>query len=300
MVHNVWIRELRAPFLLLPIIFVPVGVAIAWNHGSFDLLTAVLTLVGVTSLHASVNVLNDYFDFRSGIDLATTPTPFSGGSRLLPGKEMKPNSVLYEGILFLAVGLAIGSYFIYRFAFDPILIGLVVIPAVSIVAYSSLISRWGIGELIVGLNFGPLLFLGTYYLQTKSIALEPILVGIPLGILVTGILYINEFPDTAADMEKGRRHLVARWGKAKAASRFRVLVASAYVIIVIGVVARVVTPLALISLVALPKAWTATRILGENHDKIAELIPGMASMVMATLWTGLLLLVGYLILGLVL
>ena len=287
------------PFLLLPTIFVPVGVAVAWNHGSFNLLTALLTFAGVLSLHASVNVLNDYFDFRSGLDQATTPTPFSGGSRVLPAKELTPNKVLYAGIFFLITGLAVGSYFVAKFAFNPILIGIIAIAAVSVVTYSTLISRLGVGELMAGLNFGPLLLVGTYYLQTGRIDLEPILVGISLGILVAGILYINEFPDKVADEKTGRRHLVIRWGKAKAAGRFRILIISSYLVIVIGVAARIVTPLALISLVALPKAWTATKILNQNYDKTMELIPGMASTVMATLWTGALLLLAYLVLGFV-
>jgi 1,4-dihydroxy-2-naphthoate octaprenyltransferase len=89
-----------------------------------------------------------------------------------------------------------------------------------------------------------------------------------------------------------------RWGKAKAAARFRVLVLGAYVVLVAGVVTGFVTPVALISLLALPKAWAATRVLSREHDKVMELIPGMANMVMATLWTGLLLLAGYVIMGL--
>ena len=68
---RVWIKEVRAPFLLLPTIFVPLGVAVAWVHGSFDLSTAILTFIAAICMHASVNVLNDYFDFRSGLDLAT-------------------------------------------------------------------------------------------------------------------------------------------------------------------------------------------------------------------------------------
>jgi 1,4-dihydroxy-2-naphthoate octaprenyltransferase len=293
--HNIWIKELRAPFLLLPTIFVPLAVVIAWIHGSFDPLTAVLTFAGVVSLHASVNVLNDYFDFRSGLDLATTPTPFSGGSGVLPAKELTPNSVLYAGISFLGIGLAIGAYFIYRFAFNPVLIGIVTIAALSVVGYSPLISRWGTGELLAGLNFGPLLILGAYYVQTGRIDLEPILVGISLGILVGSILYINEFPDTDADNQTGRRQLVVRWGKIKAASRFKVLVATAYLTLVIGAVGGFITPFALISLITFPKAWGAAKILSRNYDKVGELIPGMASMVMATLWTGVLLLLGYVI-----
>ncbi|HLQ06856.1 MAG TPA: prenyltransferase [Nitrososphaerales archaeon] len=293
MIHSVWIKELRAPFLLLPAIFVPVGLAMAWNAGSFTLQTAVLTLVGVLSLHASVNVLNDYFDFRSGIDLATTPTPFSGGSTVLPAKELTPTSVLYAGVAFLATGLGIGSYFLYSFSFNPVLIAIIAIAAVSVVGYSPLISRFGMGELIAGLNFGPLLLLGTYYLETRTVAVEPILVGIALGILVAGILYINEFPDATADSDSGRRHLVVRWGKAKAASRFRILIVSAYLVIVAGVIAGLVTPFAILSLLAFPKAWSATKILGQNYEKTMELIPGMAATVVATLLTGALLFVAY-------
>ncbi len=299
MPHAIWVRELRAPFLLLPVSFVPVGLALAWSHGYFDPLSALLTLAGVVSLHASVNVLNDYFDYRNGIDLATTPTPFSGGSTILPRKMMTPVSVLTMGAVLLGFGVAIGSYFVYRLSFDPLLTGILVIAALSVVSYSSVTSRLGIGELVVGLNFGPLLLLGTYYVQTRMVSPEPIIVGLPLGILTAGILYVNEFPDTDADKGRGRNHLVARWGKASAAYRFNFLVAAAYIIPVVGVLARVVSPVALLSLVTLPKARTTSRLLRKNYDRVTELIPGMASMVMTTLFTGIALFVGYLLLGLI-
>src|SRR5713226_3330721 len=117
--HGIWIRELRAPFLLLPAIFVPVGLLMAWSQGSFNPFYALLTMAGALSLHASVNVLNDYFDFASGIDLVTTPTPFSGGSTILPSKLLTPRSVLSGGLLFLSIGAAVAAYFVFQFAFDP-------------------------------------------------------------------------------------------------------------------------------------------------------------------------------------
>ncbi|HEV2226417.1 MAG TPA: prenyltransferase, partial [Nitrososphaerales archaeon] len=135
MPHSVWIRELRAPFLLLPLVFVPVGLAIAWTHGHFDLMSALLTLAGAVFLHASVNVLNDYFDFRSGIDLATTPTPFSGGSTILPRGLMTPGRVLVLGLMLLVGGLAIGSYFVYLFSFDPLLLVIIGVAVFSILSY---------------------------------------------------------------------------------------------------------------------------------------------------------------------
>jgi 1,4-dihydroxy-2-naphthoate octaprenyltransferase len=135
--------------------------------------------------------------------------------------------------------------------------------------------------------------------QTRTIAIEPILVGLPLGILTAGILYVNEFPDTDADKSKGRNQLVARWGKAAAAARFKALMAAVYLIPVAGVLAGAVSPVALLVLVTLPKAWTTVKLLGQSYDKVMELIPGMASMVMTTLFSGVALLAGYVLLGLV-
>jgi 1,4-dihydroxy-2-naphthoate octaprenyltransferase len=142
--------------------------------------------------------------------------------------------------------------------------------------------------------------LGAYYVQTRTVALEPIIIGLPLGILTAGILYVNEFPDTDADKSKGRNQLVARWGKATAAARFKVLMAAAYLVPVVAVLAGAISPAALSILVTLPRARTTVKLVSQNYDKVMELIPGMASMVMTTLFSGVALLAGYLLLGLVL
>lgn len=276
----------------------PAGLAIAWSAGHFDLFSALLTLVGAVCLHASVNVLNDYFDFRSGIDLMTTPTPFSGGSTILPRGLMSSRGVLYLGSLFLAAGLGIGSYFVYEFSFDPVLIVIIAFAGFSVLTYSLLTSKLGIGEMVTGLNFGPLLLLGTYYVQVHQLSVVPVIVGLPLGIMTAGILYVNEFPDTDVDRSAGRNHLVARWGKAKAASRLKAILVCAYAIPVAGVLAGAVSPFALIALASAPKAIATSRVVSKNYDKVTEMISGMASMVMTTLLTGVLLFVAYLAAGL--
>ena len=283
---------------MLPTIFVPTGLAIAWSAGHFDPFTALLTLVGAVCLHASVNVLNDYFDFKSGIDLQTTPTPFSGGSTILPRGLMSARAVLTLGSLLLAAGVGIGFYFVYEFSFDPVLLVILTFATISIVTYSPFTSKFGVGEMVTGLDFGSLLFLGTYYIQAHQLSVVPVIVGLPLGIMTAGILYVNEFPDTEADKSAGRNHLVARWGKAKAASRLKVILFCAYVVPVAGVLAGLVSPFALISLASVPKALATSRIVSKNFDKVAELIPGMASMVLTTLLTGLLLFIAYLAVGL--
>ena len=293
---EVWAKELRIPFLSLPIIFVPLGITVALLDGYFNLVYGILTLIGIVCIHASVNVLNDYFDFKSGIDTATTPTPFSGGSRVLPENLLTPRSVLIGGIILLAIGSLIGLYFLYIFNFPPLLIALISIAIITSVAYSPVLSKIGIGEVFVFLNFGPLLFTGVYYIQSGGlISTEAIVVGSIVGLMTTGILYINQFPDTDADKSKGRFHLVARLGKKRAAGIYKYIVNASYVIIILGIVTFTIPPTTIIALITIPKFRVANTILQKEYEKIMELIPAMGNTVMGTIQSGILLLVGYLI-----
>ena len=293
---EVWAKELRIPFLSLPIIFVPLGITVALLDGYFNLVYGILTLIGIVCIHASVNVLNDYFDFKSGIDTATTPTPFSGGSRVLPENLLTPRSVLIGGIILLAIGSLIGLYFLYIFNFPPLLIALISIAIITSVAYSPVLSKIGVGEVFVFLNFGPLLFTGVYYIQSGGlISTEAMVVGSIVGLMTTGILYINQFPDTDADKSKGRFHLVARLGKKRAAGIYKYIVNASYVIIILGIVTFTIPPTTIIALITIPKFRVANAILQKEYEKIMELIPAMGNTVMGTIQSGILLLIGYLI-----
>ena len=293
---EVWAKELRIPFLSLPAIFVPLGITVALLDGYFNLVYGILTLIGIVCIHASVNVLNDYFDFKSGIDTATTPTPFSGGSRVLPENLLTPKSVLIGGIILLAIGSLIGLYFLYIFNFPPLLIALISIAIITSVAYSPVLSKIGLGEVFVFLNFGPLLFTGVYYIQSGGlISTEAMVVGSIVGLMTTGILYINQFPDTDADKSKGRFHLVARLGKKRAAGIYKYIVNAGFVILILGVVTYTIPPTTIIALVTIPKFRVANAILQKEYEKIMELIPAMGNTVMGTIQSGILLLVGYLI-----
>ena len=293
---EVWAKELRVPFLSLPAIFVPLGITVALLDGYFNLVYGILTLIGIVCIHASVNVLNDYFDFKSGIDTATTPTPFSGGSRVLPENLLTPRSVLIGGIILLAIGSLIGLYFLYIFNFPPLLIALISIAIITSVAYSPVLSKIGVGEVFVFLNFGPLLFTGVYYIQSGGlISTEAMVVGSIVGLMTTGILYINQFPDTDADKSKGRFHLVARLGKKRAAGIYKYIVNASYVIIILGIVTFTIPPTTIIALITIPKFRVANAILQKEYEKIMELIPAMGNTVMGTIQSGILLLVGYLI-----
>ncbi|MCP8307599.1 MAG: prenyltransferase [archaeon] len=286
---------IRAPFLSLVIIFAPVTLAMAWNRSYFNPLDAVLTFIGVLCLHVSANTFNNYFDYKSGIDIVTTPTPFSGGSKVLANKELKPESALKLASGFLAIGLVIGIYF--SFMYGWVIMTLLLISAISIYFYSTKLASWGIGEFFVGLNFGPLISMGVYYVQARTISLEPVLIGTVLGIFTAGVLYINEFPDYDADKSKGRYHIIVRLGKERATKGFKVLILSAYILIILGVITQITPFITLIGLATSPLAIKASKILDKNYNSPMALIPGMASTIMCTLLTGMMLLIAYLING---
>ena len=102
---SVWLRVIRVRFLLASIIAVSVGLALHWSqNGSLDYLDIILTFAGVLALHASVDLLNDYWDYKRGIDTKTTRTKMSGGTGVLPEGLLKPSSVYRAGVLFLIIG----------------------------------------------------------------------------------------------------------------------------------------------------------------------------------------------------
>ena len=299
--YKIWLKEFRIPFLILPVLFVPIGIAVAIGDGYFNAVYAVLTLIGVVSLHISVNVLNDYFDYKSGIDTATTPTPFSGGSRVLPEKLLTSNNVLTAGILLLLLGSVIGGYIAYSLNFPTTLVAIIAVAIISVVGYSKIFAASGLGEILVALNFGPLLTAGTYYVQTGAteISTESIYIGLITGLLTAGILYINQFPDTTADISKGRRHLVARLGKKRAVTGFKIVVSLAYVVLAVGIATGILPVLTALGLLTIPQSRTTFKLLDNNYEEIEKLIPAMGNNVKTTIVTSALILVGYAITALI-
>jgi len=108
-----WIRVIRIRFLLASVISVSVGLAITWwSTNDITIVDAILTMCGVLALHASVDLLNDFWDFKRGIDTKTHRTKMSGGSGVLPEGLLKPSQVYAAGIVSLIIGAAIGMYFV--------------------------------------------------------------------------------------------------------------------------------------------------------------------------------------------
>lgn len=203
---TVWLRAIRFRFLAASAIAVTCGLtlAVCINPSEFNIVNAVLVYLGIFCLHSSVDLLNDYFDFKRGIDLRTKKTKFSGGTGVLPEGLLSPKSVYIAGIVFLLLGLIIGGIFVI---FKGYIIGIILsFAAISIILYSTKLVNLGLGELFVGIK-GMFIVIGTFYVQTSVILLEPIILGVVVGLLSSIVLFVNSIPDLKADREGGRRTL---------------------------------------------------------------------------------------------
>jgi 1,4-dihydroxy-2-naphthoate octaprenyltransferase len=289
---KVWFLETRPQFLILSLVLVFLGTSIAMYDGYAHAGYAVLAAIGLLLCHASCNILNDYFDYTSGVDLKTKQTPFSGGSGILPAAMLTPRQVKWFGIISLLIAVPIGIYFVI--ARGWLLLPLLLVGALCVVLYTPLITRWGWPEWAPGVGLGALPVIGTYFIHIPEYAVPVVIASIPSGILVHNLLLLNEFPDVEADKTVGRKTLPITMGKRGAAIVYSSLTILVYLWIIGWVIAGVMPIYTLIALFTLPFAVKAIR--GSfKYDDMSVLGPALQSNVMVVLITQLLLGIGYIL-----
>jgi 1,4-dihydroxy-2-naphthoate octaprenyltransferase len=287
-----WLMVIRAPFLPLSLVLAFLGTCIAWYYGAFHLGHALLAGFGLLLAHVSVDVLNEYFDYRSGIDLRTQRTPFSGGSGALPMGLITARQALWLGTGALIVIVPIGIYFTLNQGWA--LMPLLVVSAALIVLYTPFILKMGWPEWAPGVGMGSLPVLGMFFIQTGEYTTAAIIASIPSGILVHNLLLLNEFPDVDADASANRRTLPIVAGKRKASLFYSAMTVLIYLWIIGNVIAGEMPAFSLLGLLTLPLAVKA--ILGSmKYDDMSKLGPAMASNVMVVLLTQLLMGIGYIL-----
>jgi 1,4-dihydroxy-2-naphthoate octaprenyltransferase len=288
----VWFRVIRIRFLLASVIAVSVGLALNWwQNSSIDLFDAVLIFAGVLSLHASVDLLNDFWDFKRGIDTKTKRTKMSGGTGVLPEGLLKPSAVYRAGIAFLIIGSLIGAYFVITHGIIiAIILGFAIL---SIYFYSTKIVDSGLGEFFVAVK-GSMIVIGTFFIQSGQINMESVLGGIAVGSLSSLVLFIASFPDHDADKSKGRKTLVIAVGKEKASKLFWIFPIMSYSAIIAGVFANLFPLLSLICLLSIPLMIKSGLGLQKNYDSVENLVPFMSSTLLFSRITGALFVASFL------
>ncbi len=279
-----WLQELRLPFMTATIPPAILGSFVAWKMtGEIDLLLLALTAVALFLVHAGTNVVNDYFDHVSGCDEMNVRfvRPFGGGSRLIQKGLLSPKEVYFGALLFFGCGAPIGVYLAYVSGWGLLLIGAIgVISGFFYVEPRLNLASRGIGEFLVGLNCGVLIVLGGFFVQTGSIALEPIVVGLPLAILIAAVLWINEFQDMEADAAVGKRHLVSRLGRKRAVVVYYYLLAFAYASVLSGIAFGMLPIESLVVFVTIPIAVRAGTVAMRHYDDTLPLAPANAGTIM--------------------
>jgi 1,4-dihydroxy-2-naphthoate polyprenyltransferase len=289
---RVWLIEIRPRFLLISVALALLGTSIAWRNGFFSLRYAVLAFIGLVLWQISVQVLNDYFDYKSGVDLKTRRTPFSGGSGILPAHLLKPGSVLKFGLLSFALAVPIWVYLVI--AKGLLLLPLVGVGAVCVLVYTPFLTKWRLGEVSSALGLGILPILMFYFVQTGGYSLEAVVAAIPAGMLIFDVHLLNEFPDVEADKAGGDKTLPIILGRPKAAWLYLAGTAAVYAWSIAWAAAGVLPLSTLISLVTIPLAiWAIKGALSYRAD--ASFTPALWANALFGLFTITLLASGYIL-----
>ncbi|MFA5779360.1 MAG: 1,4-dihydroxy-2-naphthoate octaprenyltransferase [Elusimicrobiota bacterium] len=296
---KIWLKAVRPQFFTATIVPVTLGAVISWHQfGSFNWPYFLLALIGGLFIHAGLDLANDYYDHTSGVDdINRFPTPFSAGSRVIQEKLLTPGQVIRGSIFCFLAGSAIGLYLNFVLPGNTILIiGIIgVFLAFFYTADPIRIGYTGFGELSVWLGFGPVMVLGSYYVQCHQLSWLPFLASVPVGILIALVLYINEFPDYEADKKVNKRTLVIILGKKKAIKVYYLLLGFVYLWVILGVITKFFPYFTLIVFITVPLFFKAVKVAKMNYDKIYELLPANAATIGLHLTIGLLLSVGFIL-----
>jgi len=286
---------MKVPFLILTPMCILVGIATAmWSGVHVSVAPIVLIVVGAVCSHISVNALNEYHDFKSGLDSRTERTPFSGGSGTLQERPDKAPAALATGIISLLLCFSIGMYFV--FTVGALLLPLGLLGVALIVFYTRWITKRPIICLVApGLAFGPLMVLGTHFVLTGSYSWTAFLASLVPGFLVSALLLLNQFPDMDADKTVGRRHLVILLGRKNVARIYIFFLTASYVPIILGYALGVFPVHVFIALATIVLAVHTSRGVLRYSDEMKNLVPYLGKNVIIDLATPALLAIGLMI-----
>ena len=291
----------RLPFLTATIVPIALGGAVAAYNGAFSWGWWLLALIAGCAVHLGLNIANDLYDDASGADAAnTTPTPFSGGSRVMQYGLVSRRAMVRACVGFYTVAIGIGLVLAATRGWELLALGAVGV-ALSL-AYTAppfrLVHR-GLGEPVTALGFGPIMALGAYFVCAQAWSWDVVYASLPVAILIALVLYVNQIPDRIGDAESGKRTLIVRWPARRVERAYAAATITAFVLIAAGPALGITPWWTLIALVTAPMARSVYRGICANYDQPYALMPAMQSNIGLHLFTGLLLVAGYVVATLV-
>ena len=252
---RVWLIALRPVSFTASVIPVLIGTAIAASD-EFHPLLFVLALLGSIAIHAGTNLVNDYFDHVKGTDNADS----LGQSGVIQRQMLSARTVLIGGIAAFAIGAAIGLVITSRVGWPVLALGVAsVLAGYFYTASPCSLAYRGLGEAVVFVFMGPVIVLGSYYVQTESWAWAPFIASLPIGLLVAAILHANNVRDIENDRKNGKWTLAALAGRRVADYEYVVLVLGGYGVVAAMIITGVAPWPVLLTLLTLPLALRVVR-----------------------------------------
>ena len=291
-----FLGPMKPAFLILTpaCVLLGLGTAVWTSSEPVSLVYFLLVLAGATSAHISVNAFNEYYDFKSGLDLVTRRTPFSGGSGALPKRPDMANTALATAWATLGITAAIGLYFVTVRGMGLLPLG--VLGLVVVVAYTNWGTRRPLVCLIMpGLGFGPLMVMGTDFVLTGQYSWTAFVASLVPFFLVNDLLLLNQFPDLEADRSVGRNHLLIVAGKRKSSYVYIVMLILAYLVIGLGVYSRQMPPATLIAFLTAAIAIPLIRGVWKYAENSGRLLPYLGMNVAVNILTPVLMAAGMMI-----
>lgn len=297
----IWFKATQPHSFVASLVGVFLGTAIAYARTeAFDAPAFLLTLAGVVLLQAATNMSNDTVDYLRGVDDLPTQlvSPFTGGARVLPEKALTVPAHRRGWIGLYALGGIIGVALATTRPNGWILLVLGLVGGALAVFYTLppfSLQYHGLGDVTVGIVFGPIVTLGAYAVQAGSLSGEALLASVPLGILVAAFLFVNEMPEHETDPRGGKRTIPARIGLELSYRVYVAMVGSAVVLLVAFVAAGQLPWPALLGLGCVPHLLKSERVLRAYFREYPRHMPANAWTIQAVLFLGAGLTIAYLL-----
>jgi 1,4-dihydroxy-2-naphthoate octaprenyltransferase len=260
------------------------GACAAASLGPIDLLWLAATVAGIFLIEVGKNASGEVFDLATDAAVRDKDrSPFSGGKRVLVDGLLTRRQTWTIAVAGFGGGVAIGLFIAAAREPGILFIGLAGVGGAYFYNGRPLkLAYRGLGELVVGAIYGPLIFAGTVLVQRHDVPWTLLAISLPLGILISAFLWVCEFPDYEADRSVGKLNLVARLGRRRAALVFPLFFAVAAAIA--GAVALTGGPRGIVlGLVFLAPASVAAVTVIQFPETTRRIIPAQAMTLMAFL-----------------
>jgi len=287
---KIWLLATRPKTLPAAAAPVVVGTAVAIGEQVFSFWPALAALLGALMIQIGTNLANDVFDFKKGVDTSERLGPL----RVTQAGLLTPRQVMIG--MWTAFGLAAlaGLYLIWVGGWPIVVIG--VLSIVSGIIYTGgpfPIGYRGLGDLFVFIFFGVVAVCGTYYVQAGSVSVAAVWASVPMGLLITAILVVNNLRDIDTDRATGKKTLAVRLGVRGTQVEYLLLLTGSYAVPLWVGLLGVSSLWVLLSWLSLPLATSLWKQI--RHDKGRALNPALAGTARLTLIYALLFSVGMIV-----